>query len=195
MFGRRSKPAELRSTRLTLRLPVMADFAEWRGLRQTSGTFLAPWEPVRDADYLSRSAFRNRVYWARRGVEDGRSFPYLIFHTPTGRLLGGITLDNVRRGPALAGSLGYWIGENHTRQGYMTEAVGLVVDNAFTHIGLSRIEAACLPENVASRAVLEQSGFKYEGVAQSYLQIAGRWRSHVLYANLRRDRRGKTDAS
>jgi ribosomal-protein-alanine N-acetyltransferase len=41
--------------------------------------------------------------------------------------------------------------------------------------------------------VLEKCGFKYEGVAQSYLQIAGRWRNHVLYANLRNDRRGRTE--
>ena len=59
---------------------------------------------------------------------------------------------------------------------------------------LSRIEAACLPENKASRGLLEKSGFKYEGVAQSYLQIAGRWRNHVLYSNLRADRRGRTAA-
>ena len=57
--------------------------------------------------------------------------------------------------------------------------------------GMARREAACLPENRASRAVLERCGFKYEGVAQSYLQIAGRWRNHVLYANLRTDRRGR----
>ncbi|MDP5359282.1 MAG: GNAT family N-acetyltransferase, partial [Paracoccaceae bacterium] len=49
------------------------------------------------------------------------------------------------------------------------------------------------PENTASRRLLEQCGYKYEGVAQSYLQINGRWRNHVLYANLRHDRRGKTD--
>ena len=54
-------------------------------------------------------------------------------------------------------------------------------------------EAACLPENLPSRGVLEKCGFKYEGVAQSYLQINGRWRNHVLYANLRHDRRGRTD--
>jgi ribosomal-protein-alanine N-acetyltransferase len=40
---------------------------------------------------------------------------------------------------------------------------------------------------------LEKCGFKYEGVAQSYLQINGRWRTHVLYAALRPDRRGRTD--
>ena len=67
--------------------------------------------------------------------------------------------------------------------------LGLITDL----MDLSRIEAACLPENAASRGVLEKCGFKYEGVAQSYLQIAGRWRNHVLYANLRGDRRGRTD--
>jgi len=85
----------------------------------------------------------------------------------------------------------YWIGARHARQGYMTEAIRAVTHHAFKSMDLSRLEAACLPENAASRAVLESSGFKYEGVAQSYLQIDGRWRNHVLYANLRSDRRGR----
>jgi ribosomal-protein-alanine N-acetyltransferase len=55
------------------------------------------------------------------------------------------------------------------------------------------LEAACLPENKPSRGLLERTGFKYEGVAQAYLQIDGRWRSHVLYSALRMDRRGRTD--
>ena len=76
----------------------------------------------------------------------------------------------------------------------MREAILGVVHHAFAQMDLSRIEAACLPENAASRGVLEKTGFKYEGVAQAYLQIAGRWRNHVLYANLRADRRGRTDA-
>ena len=109
-------------------------------------------------------------------------------------LLGAITLDNIRRGPAQSATIGYWIGQPFARQGYMREAIGALVSHAFTAMDLSRIEAACLPENLASRGVLERSGFKYEGVAQSYLQIDGRWRNHVLYANLRRDRRGRTDA-
>jgi ribosomal-protein-alanine N-acetyltransferase len=67
------------------------------------------------------------------------------------------------------------------------------VVHAFIRMDLSRIEAATLPENIASRALLERAGFKYEGVAQAYLQIDGRWRNHVLYANLRSDRRGPAD--
>ena len=76
----------------------------------------------------------------------------------------------------------------------MREAIEAVVHYAFAQMDLSRIEAACLPENTPSRGVLEKSGFKYEGVAQSYLQINGRWRTHVLYACLRSDRRGRTTA-
>ena len=74
----------------------------------------------------------------------------------------------------------------------MREGLEAVVHYAFNEMDLSRLEAACLPENSASRGVLEKTGFKYEGVAQSYLQIDGRWRNHVLYANLRSDRRGRT---
>jgi ribosomal-protein-alanine N-acetyltransferase len=76
----------------------------------------------------------------------------------------------------------------------MREALTACLNYAFQKEGLSRLEAACLPENVASRGVLEKSGFKYEGVAQSYLQINGRCRTHVLYAALRFDRRGRTSA-
>ena len=92
----------------------------------------------------------------------------------------------------MAGTLGYWSGQPFARQGYMREAIGSVVHYAYGKLDLSRIEAACLPENAASRGLLEKSGFKYEGVAQSYLQIDGRWRTHVLYAALRHDRRGRT---
>jgi ribosomal-protein-alanine N-acetyltransferase len=107
--------------------------------------------------------------------------------------LGAITLDHIRRGPAQAGTTGYWIGKKYARSGYMREAIEAVVHHAFVSLDLSRIEAGCLPENGPSRALLEDCGYKYEGVAQSYLQINGRWRNHVLYANLRSDRRGKTD--
>ena len=76
----------------------------------------------------------------------------------------------------------------------MQEALTAMVHYAFEVLDLSRIESACLPENTASRALLEKCGYKYEGVAQSYLQINGRWRNHVLYANLRRDRRGRVES-
>lgn len=184
----------IQTERMTLRPPQSGDWRAWAELRETSAEHLTPWEPVWSADHLSRKAFAGRVSWAERAEAQGTALPLLLIRRQDQRLLGAVTLDNIRRGPAQAGTIGYWIGQPFARQGYMREAVTAVVHHAFTVLDLSRIESACLPENLASRGVLEKSGFKYEGVAQSYLQIAGRWRNHVLYSNLRGDRRGRTDA-
>ena len=192
MWGARRK-VRIETERLILRPPVHADFPAWTELRRASAAFLQPWEPTWAEDHLSRRAFTNRVYWAARAVRSGTALPVFLIRSADHRLVGAITLDNIRRGPAQAGTLGYWVGQPFARRGYMSEAIPALVDHAFSALDLSRIEAACLPENAASRGVLEKSGFKYEGVAQSYLQINGRWRNHVLYASLRRDRRGRTD--
>lgn len=184
----------IETERMTLRPPQHGDFVPWANLRRASAEFLRPWEPSWGDDHLTRRAFTNRVYWANRAAAGGTALPLFMIRREDAILLGAITLDNIRRGPTQAGTLGYWIGATFARQGYMREAIQAVVHAAFTKLDLSRIEAACLPENAASRGVLEKCGFKYEGVAQSYLQINGRWRNHVLYANLRSDRRGRTHA-
>ena len=193
MLNRRRK-VRVETDRMTLRPPGHGDFRQWSSLRAMSRDFLEPWEPTWAPDHLSRKAFTNRVYWAQRSITQGNAVPFFLIRREDNALLGAITLDNIRRGPAQDGTLGYWIGEPFARQGYMREAIEGVTYFAFNSLDLSRIQAACLPENKASRGCLEKSGFKYEGVAQSYLQINGRWRNHVLYANLRSDRRGRTDA-
>lgn len=193
MFIPRRK-LRIETERLTLRQPVMSDFRNWSSLREMSAEFLTPWEPSWARDHLARKGFANRVYWAQRSIANGNAVPLFLFRREDQVLVGAITLDNIRRGPSQAGTLGYWTGQPFARQGYMHEAISAVVHYAFERLDLSRIEAACLPENAASRALLEKCGFKYEGVSQSYLQIDGRWRTHVLYASLRVDRRGRTDA-
>lgn len=192
LLGRRK--LRLETERLTLRPPVHSDFQSWAALRLNSRDYLTPWEPAWASDHLSRKSFTNRVYWAQRSVSGGTALPLFLIRREDQCIIGAITLDNIRRGPAMAGTLGYWTGESYGRQGYMREAIGAIVHYAFGKLDLSRIEAACLPENAASRGLLEKSNFKYEGVAQSYLQINGRWRTHVLYAALRHDRRGRTQA-
>ena len=191
MLGRRRK-FRLDSERLILRPPMHGDFNAWVALRLQSKEYLTPWEPSWAEDHLSRRAFTNRVYWATRSINAGSAVPLFLVRREDQALVGAITLDNIRRGPAQSGTLGYWTGQPFSRHGYMREAIAALVHHAFTEMDLSRIEAACLPENVASRGLLESSGFKYEGVAQSYLQINGRWRTHVLYSALRLDRRGRT---
>lgn len=193
MFGR-TKKTSIETERLTLRPPQHSDFRAWVALRDASREFLAPWEPNWAEDHLSRKGFTNRVYWAKRSLASGSALPMFLIRRADQALLGALTLDNIRRGPSQAGTTGYWVGAGFARQGYMREALEAMLHHAFSELDLSRIEAGCLPENKASRGVLEQVGFKYEGVAQSYLQINGRWRNHVLYAALRSDRRGRVQA-
>ena len=191
MLTRLRRP-RIDTDRMVLRLPQHGDYRAWAGLRESSAPFLQPWEPAWADDHLSRKSFTNRVYWARRSEGQGSALALFLERRGDGALLGAITLDNVRRGPSQSGTLGYWIGQAHARQGYMREAIEAVSHHAFRQLDLSRLEAACLEENAASRGLLERAGFKYEGVAQAYLQIGGRWRNHVLYAMLRSDRRGRT---
>lgn len=169
-----------------LRVPVMADFADWVALRTASRTFLTPWEPLWPHDDLTRSSFRYRIKRYHRDVRDDVSYPFFIFSRDDDTLLGGITISNVRRGVAQTGSVGYWIGEPHARQGYMTDALRALVAYAFGDLNLNRLEAACLPGNEPSIRLLQACGFCQEGLAREYLKINGAWRDHLLFALLRR---------
>jgi ribosomal-protein-alanine N-acetyltransferase len=174
-------PPVLRGTKVTLRVPQMADFEAWSELREASREFLSPWEPTWPHDDLTRTAFRLRIkrYW--RDVEDDLAYPFFIHDIQSGNLLGGLTLSNVRRGVAQMASCGYWIGEGFTQRGYMTDAVRTVTSYAFDHLRLHRLEAACLPSNEASIRLLRKCGFTEEGLARRYLKINGRWEDHLLF--------------
>lgn len=192
MFARRLRAkVEIETHRLLLRPPLNGDFGGWSALRQRNRAFLTPWEPTWAKDHLTQRSFRNRVVWAERSVRQGDALPLFLVERASGALIGGVTLSNIRRQPAQAATLGYWVGQEFSRKGFMSEALCALRDHAFNQLDLSRLEAACLPENDASRGLLERCLFKYEGVAQAYLQINGRWRNHVLYAALRADRRGR----
>lgn len=170
-----------------LRPPQMSDHEEWAALREESRDFLTPWEPVWPSDDLTRAAFRRRL---KRYDEDQRTdqaYAFLIFRTGDNALLGGITLANLRRGVAQAGSIGYWVGARFARQGVMTAAMRALVPFAFDSLRLHRLEAACIPTNAASIALLEKAGFRREGYAREYLCINGVWADHLLYARLRGD--------
>lgn len=185
---------EIGTERLILRPPHSRDFVPWSQLRRESRDFLVPWEPSWSRDHLTARSFRTRVAWAARVIRQDEALPLFLIRHEDDKLIGGITLSNIRRQPAEAATLGYWIGERFARNGYMTEALLALCHHAFEAMDLSRIEAACLPENTASRRLLERCHFHHEGRAEAYLQINGRWRNHVLYAALRDDRREGSEA-
>jgi ribosomal-protein-alanine N-acetyltransferase len=181
-----SMPA-ITGTDVTLRVPQASDFTEWSALRETSRAFLTPWEPTWPADDLTRGAFRRRV---KRYAEDLRAdlaYAFLIFRSSDNAMVGGLTLANIRRGVAQAGSIGYWVGAPYARRGYMTAALRALLPFCFGTLRLHRVEAACIPSNIASIRLLERTGFQREGYARAYLCINGSWQDHLLYARLKDD--------
>ena len=167
-----------------LRTPQMNDFTAWTSLREASRAFLTPWEPTWPSDDLSRSAYRQRM---RRYAEDQRTdqaYPFFVFRKEDGALVGGLVLASIRRGVAQSGSLGSWVGLPYARRGYMTAALQALIPVAFDILRLHRLEAACIPTNVASIRLLEKTGFQREGYAREYLCINGSWQDHLLYARL-----------
>tara|TARA_R110000868_G_scaffold76499_2_gene219901 strand:- start:46253 stop:46831 length:579 start_codon:yes stop_codon:yes gene_type:complete len=172
-----------------LRAPMAEDYESWAKLRGASRGHTEPWEPSWTPDELTRSAFKRRLARYQADRQAGTGFPFFVFRSRDDVLLGACNLNNVRRGVKQSAEIGYWVGAPYTRQGHTRAAVRRVVAFAFDTLELHRVEAACRPENTASRKLLEGVGFQFEGRARAYLNIAGQWRDHDCFALLRQDPR------
>jgi ribosomal-protein-alanine N-acetyltransferase len=172
----------VRGDGLYLRPAMAADYSAWASLREQSRAFLTPWEPTWPSDDLTRAAFRRRLRRQAEDIARDEGFAFLIFESTSDELLGGLTLGGIRRGVAQAATLGYWMGAPHAGKGRMTRAVAAVVRFGFDTLRLHRIEAACIPDNAPSIALLERNGFEREGFARAYLKIDDAWRDHILLA-------------
>ncbi len=180
-------PLVVRGHSVTLRPPVMSDYGAWAQIRTRSREHLAKWEPQWPRNELTRTAFKRRLRHYNREAREDQGYAFIIIDEVTNELCGGITLTNVRRGVTQAASLGYWLGVDKTGQGLMTRAVRTLIPFSFEELRLHRIEAACMPDNLASIRVLERCGFKREGLARKYLKINGAWRDHLLFAMIIED--------
>ena len=179
--------AYLEGAAVYLRPPQVSDWQAWAELRAASRAFLEPWEPKWAEGALARAAYRRRLRRQARESRDETGFAFFVFRCDDDTLIGGVNLSNVQRGVAMSCSLGYWIGVMHARRGLMTDALGALLPFVFVKLSLHRLEAACLPTNLASERLLRKLGFCQEGYARRYLRINGAWRDHLLFAMLASD--------
>ncbi len=176
--------------RVVLAAPRQGDRAEYLALNRRSrrlhrGRVTPPATPRAFAAYLAR---------CRRPDHAG----FLIRRRADGAILGAVELSQIARGSFRSAYLGYYIGAPYARQGYMREALELVLRYAFTRLELHRVEANVQPRNGPSLALVKRLGFVREGYSRRYLKIAGRWRDHERWALLIEDwrrRRWKSRSS
>ncbi len=107
-----------------------------------------------------------------------RNEGYLVYLITTGKIVGVINISEIVRGLFRSGYLGFYGNAAHSRQGYMKEGLALVLRDAFSRLGLHRLEANIQPKNAMSIGLVRNCGFRREGLSPRYLKIGGKWRDH-----------------
>jgi ribosomal-protein-alanine N-acetyltransferase len=144
------------------------------------------WAPHREAAeteaYLEscREAYAKRIW-----------LPLAVQRRDTGRVVGSFDLRVVSAGHRV-GETGYVLARSEWGTGTNVEAGRLVIEHAFEHFGLNRIQATCNVENRRSYRTLEKLGMTREGTLREYRIEKGVPRDKYMYAILasewRRDR-------
>ncbi|NQY82658.1 MAG: GNAT family N-acetyltransferase [Alphaproteobacteria bacterium] len=180
-----------RGARVDLEIYDASHQERWVAVRSASRGFVAPWEPLWDADSHKPLAFRARLKMHQEEWKQKRGLGLLlVLNTEQDRpIVGGISISNIRYGVNMSASVGYWTGSVYIRQGYMFEGLNLALDFCFDVLRLRRIKAATLLNNDASISLLHKIGFQHEGVSREMLCINGRWQDHTRFALLYSDPR------
>lgn len=168
--------------RLTVRPLVPADREAWVAGIAASAEMHSPWVTARGPDWTA--AVEWEVLLGKLGDGSAR----FVGVAPDGRIAAWVNLSQVIRGPTQGAIAGWSVNAEFAGGGYATEAVTALLDLAFLPepggLGLHRVAAGIMPENVRSLRVAEKCGFRREGFAPKLVKIAGKWRDHVLVAKL-----------
>jgi ribosomal-protein-alanine N-acetyltransferase len=173
---------KLQTERIQIRPLVREDAESLLELRVRNRSFFTPFEPLQPESHFTLEGQRQLIEGVITNWEQGTGYGFGIFLRKTGELIGRVNLSNVVRGAWQNCTIGYFLDQAFNGRGYMTEAVRLAVEFAFTEADLHRVQAAVMPRNEASIRVVERVGFRYEGYARYYLQINGIWEDHKIYS-------------
>ncbi len=181
-----SSRVRLETPRLVLRPGRASDVGALLTALRKNAEHLRPWSPLpepADRRPSLASAAREIARWRGLWQKDDTYALYVFARDRAERpLVGRLTLGRISRGVFQNAYLGYWMDHELQGTGRMTEAVAAALDFAFGPLGLHRVQAAIMPHNPGSIRVVEKCGFRREGFAERYLQIAGKWEDHVLFA-------------
>lgn len=171
----------LTGERVLLRLAEPGDGAMLLAFHQRNEAFLAPYDPPRPEGFWTEDFWEHYIEQAQREFAVGASCRFLVLpQNNPGMVCGKVNLSQISRGPFQACIMGYAVDEAMQGKGMMRESVSLVIEHAFTTLGLHRIMANYLPTNERSGGLLKRLGFSVEGYARDYLYINGTWRDHIL---------------
>lgn len=145
---------------------------------------LAPWEPARAEEYYSIQSTERLIEQYLVEYEQGTSVRYLALSRDKQKVIALCYFTNIVYGSFQACNLGYSISQKFQGKGIMKQLLNVLVAQVFEQLNLHRIMANYIPSNSRSGHLLKRLGFEQEGLAKSYLKIAGRWQDHILMSKL-----------
>ncbi|WP_205696240.1 GNAT family N-acetyltransferase [Conexibacter sp. SYSU D00693] len=162
---------------------ALSDLDEMTALVARNREHLAPWDPIRPERWWTREGQADQLRRDVAAWDAGVGFAFAVLDREEGdRIVGRQALANVVRGPWRNATLGWWTSVDATGKGHATSAARLVLRFAFEVAGLHRVQPAVIPRNARSIRVAEKAGFRREGRALRYLEIAGAWEDHDIFA-------------
>jgi len=145
---------------------------------------LSPWEPLRAAGYFDDVTTQARLHDNLESFYAGASIPLVGLDKITNEIVCSANFTNIVHGAFQACHLGYSVSCKYEGKGLMFEMLEASIKYVFTELRLHRIMANYIPRNTRSGKLLKQLGFEKEGLAKSYLNIAGKWEDHILMSKL-----------
>ena len=140
---------------------------------------LAPYEPRRDESFYTLKTQTEILKESYTELINGTGITLGIFKNDS--LIGRIKISDIVYGIFKSCYLGYCMAKDHQGNGYMKEAVNLVLEYIKNDLELHRVEASTLVDNVKSQSVLKSCGFEELGLNKKYLYINGDWRDHITF--------------
>ncbi len=126
---------------------------------------------------------RDAVDWVQTTIDDlssGSGYTLAIEQRTDGILMGAAGLQIAPHVPKRA-ELGYWVAHTFWGKGIAIEAVSQLIEYGRNEAGLNEIWACVFSENVASRRVLEKSGFEVSFTRDEDCPARGGHRSITYY--------------
>lgn len=170
---------ELHSPRIKLKILTPENAPDIFEYYSRNREYLKPFEPSRDESFFTIEVQRNILAEGYKQYLNGNNASFGIFKDDY--LIGKISVSNIVLGIFRNAFVGYSIDKQEQNNGYMKEALGLVSDYCFNELGLHRLEASTLVDNIKSQRVLRSCGFKELGINKNYLYINGEWKDHIAF--------------
>lgn len=156
-----------------------------RQFYQDNRTFLEPFEPLRPENFYTTEFHHANLLCEYNAFLRLSYFRYWLFSKDIpDKPLGSVCFSNILHGAFEHGMVGYKLGQHNCHNGYMYEALSLLIPLLCKELRLHRLEAYVQPDNTPSIRLLTKLGFVEEGYLQKYAEICGKWTDHLLFSYL-----------